>query len=79
MHFLITITFRVKKKKKKKKRFTCWVQVRLKTSAMLSQTSFRADKDASALTLVKKRVILRTNLCHGDYLERNTKSDHLKY
>ena len=48
-------------------RCTCLVQVSLKPSARLSQASFRADKEASAFTAVKKRVILRTNLCQGDY------------
>lgn len=63
-------------KEREKKVFTCWVQVSLKTSAMPSQTSFRADKEASAFTLVKKRVILRTNLCHSDYLQEETHQLH---
>lgn len=52
------------------RRRTCLEQVSLKPRAMLLQASFRAHNDASASTAVKKRVILRTSLCHCDYTNR---------
>lgn len=50
----------------------------MKPSARLSQASFRAVKEASAFTVVKKRVILRTNLCNGDYTKKARRRKDVK-
>lgn len=47
-------------------RGTCLLQASLYPSVRHSQASFSAANDASALTVVKKRVILRTSRCHVD-------------
>lgn len=57
---------------------TCLLQVSLKPSAKQSQASLRAVKEASAFTVVKKRVNRRTNLCHGVYRQKVTCQDSPK-